>query len=157
MRGSGSSSWPIFFTKSTRKSAANGCRSCGSATASYIIALAVLIVAGIGGWRGYQWWRDKQAAAAGAKFEAALTLSEAGQARARRKPPSPRSPPRRRPAIATLARFRAAAELAQAKPAEAVKAYDKLAADTSLERRPCAISPICAPACCWSTARRLPT
>ena len=44
-----------------------------------IIAVAVLIVAGIGGWRGYQWWLDKQAAAAGAKFEAAVTLSEAGK------------------------------------------------------------------------------
>ena len=47
----------------------------------YIIALAVLIVAGIGAWRGYEWWQAKQAAAAGAQFEAALTLSEAGQAR----------------------------------------------------------------------------
>ena len=31
----------------------------------FIIALSVLIVAGVGAWRGYQWWADKQATAAG--------------------------------------------------------------------------------------------
>ena len=45
----------------------------------YFIALAVLIVAGIGAWRGYEWWEAKQAAAAGAEFEAALALSEDGK------------------------------------------------------------------------------
>ena len=42
----------------------------------YLIALAVLIVAGIAGWRGYEYWVAKRAAAAGAAFEAAMTLSE---------------------------------------------------------------------------------
>ncbi len=32
----------------------------------YIIAAAVLIVAGIGAWRGYEYWEAKKAAAAGA-------------------------------------------------------------------------------------------
>ena len=45
----------------------------------YVIALAVLIVAGIGAWRGYEWWQAKKAAAAGAAFESALSLSEAGK------------------------------------------------------------------------------
>ena len=31
--------------------------------------LAVLVVAGVGGWRGYEWWEAKKAAAAGAQFE----------------------------------------------------------------------------------------
>ena len=35
----------------------------------YLIALAVLIVAGIGAWRGYEYWVAKRAAAAGAAFE----------------------------------------------------------------------------------------
>ena len=35
----------------------------------YFIALAVLIVAGIGAWRGYEYWVAKRAAAAGAAFE----------------------------------------------------------------------------------------
>lgn len=99
----------------------------------HIIVLAVLIVAGVGAWRGYQWWQDKQAAVAGAKFEAALALSsqgkhtEAEQAFAEIAAQAPTG-------YAMLARFRAAAELARSKPAEAVKAYDKLAADGSLSQ-----------------------
>ena len=42
----------------------------------YLIAVAVLIVVGITGWRGYEYWVAKRAAAAGAAFEAAITLSE---------------------------------------------------------------------------------
>ena len=45
----------------------------------YLIALAVLIVAGIGAWRGYEYWVAKKAAAAGAAFEAAGVLSEQGK------------------------------------------------------------------------------
>jgi len=98
-----------------------------------IIAVAVLIVAGIGGWRGYQWWLDKQAAAAGAKFEAAVTLSEAGKHTAAEDAFSKLAAAAGAPAgYRTLARFRAAAELVSVKPAEAAKAYDALAADSSL-------------------------
>jgi len=97
----------------------------------YIIALAVLVVAGIGAWRGYEWWLGKQAVAAGAQFEQALTLGEQGkhaeaeQAFAKIAADAPKG-------YRVLARFRAAAELAQDKPAEAVKAYDQIAADGSL-------------------------
>jgi hypothetical protein len=97
----------------------------------YVIVLAVLIVAAIGAWQGYQWWEAKKAAAAGAAFESALGLSEAGKhaeaeaAFARIAAESPAG-------YRVLARLRAAAELAQTKPADAVKAYDELAADTSL-------------------------
>ena len=41
----------------------------------YIIGLAVLIVAGIGAWRGYEYWVAQKAAQAGAAFEAAVSLS----------------------------------------------------------------------------------
>jgi hypothetical protein len=97
----------------------------------YIIGLAVLIVAAIAAWRAYDWWLDKQAAAAGAQFEQALTLSEQGkhaeaeQAFAKIAGEAPAG-------YRALARLRAAAELAQSKPAEAVKAYDQIAADGSL-------------------------
>ena len=37
----------------------------------FIIALAVLFVAAVGGWRGYQWWQAKQAAVSGAAFNSA--------------------------------------------------------------------------------------
>ncbi len=97
----------------------------------YIIALAVLIVAAIGGWRGYEWWVAKQAAAAGANFEAAMTLSEKGkhaEAEAAFAQIAAEAPAGYR----MLARFRAAAELASTKPADAVKAYDEIAGDPSL-------------------------
>ena len=97
----------------------------------YIIALAVLIVAGIGAWRGYEYWVAKKAAAAGAAFESAVTLSEQGkysEAEAAFAKVVTEAPEGYR----VLARFRAAAALAQVKPADAVKAYDDLAADTSL-------------------------
>ena len=97
----------------------------------YVIALAVLIVAAIGAWRGYEYWEAKKAATAGAAFESALSLSEAGkhaEAEAAFAKVAAEAPAGYR----TLARLRAAAELAQTKRADAVKAYDELAADTSL-------------------------
>lgn len=96
-----------------------------------IVAVAILIVAGIGAWRGYEYWIAKRAAAAGAQFEAAVTLSEQGKqaeaeaAFSKVAADAPRG-------YRVLARFRAAAAAAQVKPADAVKAYDDIAADGSL-------------------------
>ena len=42
----------------------------------YIVALALLIIAGVGGWRGYQYLEAKRAAEAGAAFDKAAELSE---------------------------------------------------------------------------------
>ena len=97
----------------------------------YIIAAAVVIVAGIGGWRGYEWYIGKQAAAAGAKFEAALTLSEAGKS-AEAAEEFNKLAAQAPAGYHVLARFRAAAELSKTKPEDAAKAYDALAADSSL-------------------------
>lgn len=96
-----------------------------------IIAVAVLIVAGIGGWRAYEYYVAQKAAVAGAAFESAATLSEQGKhaeaqaAFAQVVSEAPKG-------YAVLARFRAAAEQAQVNKDEAVKAYDALAADGSL-------------------------
>ena len=97
----------------------------------YIIAAAILIVACIGGWRGYQWWEAKKAAEAGAAFEAAVTLSDQGkhaEAEAAFAKVAAEAPSGYR----ALARLRAAAELSAHDPKQAVKAYDELAADGSL-------------------------
>ncbi len=96
-----------------------------------IIALAILVVASIGAWRGYEWWQGKKSVAAGAAFESAMTLSEAGkhaEAEAAFGKIAAEAPSGYR----ALARLQAAAELAQDKPADAVKAYDELAADGSI-------------------------
>jgi hypothetical protein len=97
----------------------------------YVIALAVLIVVGMAAWRGYVWWEGKKAAAAGAAFESALTLSDEGkhaEAEAAFAKIATEAPAGYR----LLARFRAAGELAQTKPQDAVKAFDALAADGSI-------------------------
>jgi hypothetical protein len=97
----------------------------------YVIIAAVLIVAGIGGWRGYEYLLAKRAAAAGADFEAAMTLSEQGkhaEAEAAFAKVAAEAPGGYR----LLARMRAAAALAQIKPGDAVKAFDELSVDTSL-------------------------
>ena len=97
----------------------------------HVIGLAVLIVVAVSAWRGYVWWEGNKAAAAGAQFEAALNLSDAGkygEADAAFAKIAAEAPAGYR----ILARLRAAAEVAQSKPADAVKAYDDLAADASL-------------------------
>jgi hypothetical protein len=43
-----------------------------------IIGAAVLLVLGVAGWRGYETWRDGQAAEAGALFRSALQKAEEG-------------------------------------------------------------------------------
>ncbi|SEM71828.1 tetratricopeptide repeat protein [Bradyrhizobium sp. OK095] len=97
----------------------------------YFIALMVLIVAAVGGWRGYQYLEAKKAAEAGAAFEKAAELSEqAKHAEAETaftelaaKAPS---------GYRTLARLRAAAEAAARDPKAAAKLYDDIAADRSV-------------------------
>ena len=42
----------------------------------YLIALAVVIIAGVGGWRGYQYLEAKKAAEAGATFDRAVELAD---------------------------------------------------------------------------------
>ena len=97
----------------------------------YVIALGVLIVSAIGGWRGYEYWEAKKAAAAGAAFESALNLSEAGK-HAEAESAFAKIAAEAPAGYRILARLRAAAELAQINSADAVKAYDELAADSSL-------------------------
>ena len=97
----------------------------------FIVALAILIVAGIGGWRGYEYYIAKKAAVAGAAFENAVTLSEQGkyaEADAAFAKVAAEAPA----GYQVLSRLRAAAALAQVKPADAVKAYDAIAADRSV-------------------------
>jgi len=96
-----------------------------------IIAAAVLIVAAVGGWRGYQWLAAKKAAEAGTRFESAVALSDQGkhaEAEAAFAKVAAEAPAGYR----ALARLRAAAEVAAGDPKQAVKAYDEIAADGSL-------------------------
>ncbi|MDH6258782.1 tetratricopeptide repeat protein [Bradyrhizobium sp. BR13661] len=94
----------------------------------YFVALMVLIVAAVGGWRGYQYLEAKKAAEAGGTFEKAVELSEQGKhseaetafADLAAKAPS---------GYRTLSRLRAAAEASARDPKVAAKMYDDIAAD----------------------------
>lgn len=97
----------------------------------YFIALMVLIVAAVGGWRGYQYLEAKKAAEAGAVFEKAVELSEQGkhaEAETAFADLAARAPYGYR----TLARLRAAAEASARDPKAAAKMYDDIAADSSV-------------------------
>jgi hypothetical protein len=97
---------------------------------NYVIALCVLIVVGVGAWRGYEWYQNKKAAESGSAFEAAVTLAEAGKhqdAEAAFAKLAAAGSAGYRP----LSRLREAAELAHTDRAAAIKAYDEIAADKS--------------------------
>jgi hypothetical protein len=97
----------------------------------YIIALAVLIVAGVGGWRAYEYVEAKKAAEAGAAFDRAVELSEQNkhaEAEAAFADLVVKAPGGYR----VLARLRLAAELATRDPQAAAKTYDEIAADRSV-------------------------
>ena len=97
----------------------------------YIVAGALLIIASVGGWRGYQYLEAKKAAEAGAAFDKASELSEQNKhadaesafADLAAKAPS---------GYRMLARLRAAAEAATRDPQAAVKLYDDISADRSI-------------------------
>ena len=97
----------------------------------FIIAGAILIIAAVGGWRGYQYLEVKKAAEAGAAFEAAAELSEQGkhaEAEAAFTKLAATAPYGYR----MLSRLRAAAEVATRDPQAAAKLYDDIAADRSV-------------------------
>jgi len=95
---------------------------------TFLIALCILVVAGVGAWRGYQWWEAKQAAQSGAAFEQAVSLAQAGKHQdaeaAFAKLATDGTAGYR-----VLARFRQAAELAPTDSKAAVSAYDQISAD----------------------------
>ena len=97
----------------------------------YIIAAALLIIAAVGGWRGYQYLEAKKAAEAGAAFDKAVELSEQNkhaEAEAAFTDLAAKAPSGYR----MLARMRAAAEVANRDPQAAAKLYDDIAADRSV-------------------------
>ena len=95
-----------------------------------IVAACVLVVVGVGAWRGYGYWQTKKAGETGLAFERAVTLAKSGKHQEAEAAFAK---------IATdgtagyrvIARLREASELAQTDKKAAVSAYDALAADKS--------------------------
>ena len=97
----------------------------------FIIAGALLIIAGVGGWRGYQYLEAKKAAEAGVVFDKAVELSEQNkhsEAEAAFNDLAAKAPWGYR----MLSRMHAAAEAANNDPQAAAKMYDDIAADGSI-------------------------
>jgi hypothetical protein len=95
-----------------------------------VIALCVLIVVAVGAWRGYEWWQLRKAGEAGAAFENAVTLAEAGKHQ-EAEAAFAKLATDGTAGYRTLARLREAAELSRTDKSAAVKAYDDIAADKS--------------------------
>ncbi len=97
----------------------------------YIIAAALLIIAAVAGWRGYEYLEAQKAAEAGAAFDVAVELSEQNkhaEAEAAFEKLAATAPAGYR----MLARLRAAGEAAARDPQAGAKMYDELAADRSI-------------------------
>ena len=98
---------------------------------NYAVAAAIVVVAAVGAWRGYEWWEAKKAAESGAAFEAAITLAEANK-RSEAEAAFAKIAVDGTAGYRHLARMREAAELAQTDPKAAVAAYDQIAADSAV-------------------------
>jgi len=97
----------------------------------YIVAGLLLIIASVGGWRGYQYLETKKALEAGAAFDKAAELSEANkhaEAEAAFADLAAKAPAGYR----VLARLRTAAEVANRDQQAAAKMFDEIAADRSV-------------------------
>lgn len=99
-----------------------------------ILAAVVLVVAGIGGWRGWEYYQNQRAAESGAQFEAAMALAEGGklqdaeQAFAKIAADGTAG-------YRLLARLREAEAMAPRDRAAAVAIFDKVAADSGAGAR----------------------
>jgi hypothetical protein len=96
------------------------------------IAIAIIIIAATAGWRLYDHSRLKQAEEAGAKYEAALMLARDGKA-AEAEGAFEQIAKNGPKGYAVLARLREAAEYSASDPAAAVKAFDAIAADGTID------------------------
>ena len=97
----------------------------------YIVAGALLIIAAVGGWRGYQYVEAKKAAEAGVAFDKAVELSEANkhaEAEAAFNNLAATAPSGYR----ILSRLHAAAEVASRDPQAAAKLLDDVSNDRSV-------------------------
>jgi hypothetical protein len=94
----------------------------------HIVAVALLVIAAVGGWRGYQYLEAKKAVEASVAYDKAVELSEQNkhaEAEAAFNSLAATAPSGYR----LLARLRAASEVASRDPQAAVKLYDDIAAD----------------------------
>ncbi len=99
----------------------------------YALGLAALIVAGVAAYKGWAYWQERQAQAAGAKFSEALTMLDGADA-TKAKDVIALLAEEGPPGYRVLARFQLAAAEAKAGDIDkAVADYDALASDSSVD------------------------
>jgi len=96
-----------------------------------IVAVVVLLLAGVGGWRLYEWQQEKRAAELGTAFEQAVTLAEDGK-HAEAEAAFAKVAAEGNKIYRQLALMRQAGELAQTDSKAAIAAYDKIADDSAV-------------------------
>jgi hypothetical protein len=94
---------------------------------NYIVAAAVLVVLAVGAWRGYQYWELRKAVEAGAAFDAAMQLADAGKHNEAEEAFA-KLATNSTAGYRMLARLRQAAEIAERDPKAAIAEYDAIAA-----------------------------
>ncbi len=97
---------------------------------NHVVALCIVIVAAVGAWRGYEYWQVKKAGEAGAAFESAALLAEAGKHK-EADAAFAKLAAEGTAGYRVLARLREAAELTQTDKKAAVAAYAGIIADNS--------------------------
>lgn len=98
----------------------------------WILLAGLLIVGGVGAWRGYAYWRQQQDEAAGGRYLDALKLARDGKGTEAVAALDDVARTGTR-GYAVLARFRGAAQVGSTAPADGVKAFDVLAEDPAIE------------------------
>ncbi len=97
---------------------------------NYVVAVVFLIIAGVAAWRGYDYWQVRQAAVAGAAYDAAARLAEEGK-HGEAEAAFAKLATEGTAGYRVLARMREAAEIAERDPKAAVAAYDRIASETA--------------------------
>ena len=98
----------------------------------YVVAAALIVVIGVGGWRAWEWYSAREAAKSGARFESAMQIAAEGK-RFEAEAAFNQLAKDATAGYRVLARFRAAAEAGKTDSKEGVEAFDAIAADNTLE------------------------
>ena len=97
---------------------------------NYIVAAALLVIAAVAAWRGYDYWQIRRAAEAGAAYDAAAQLASEGK-HSEAEAAFAKIAADGTAGYRVLARLREAAEISERDPKAGVAAYDKIAGATT--------------------------
>ncbi len=97
---------------------------------NYVVAAVLLVIAAVAAWRGYDYWQARRAAEAGAAYDAAARLADAGK-HDEAEAAFAKVVTDGTAGYRVLARLREAAEVSERDPKAGVAAYDKIAGETT--------------------------